>query len=205
MVLYLFLLINSLFFSTFATSTLTKQELLEIRYDDIVWGCDNASNVIIEYSSFACPHCGDYHKNILPKLKTEFIDTCKTKYVYRDLPTTFQALRGSLICKCLAIDNNKINKEKYFTYLQVLFNHQLQWVVDNNYQEKIKGLLQFYNVPPQAVDKCLEDKATMMHIVDNALNGMKILEIKQSPYLIINGKIIHFPTYEKIIAELKYP
>ena len=50
---------------------------------DYYFGNDFAPINVIVYSSFNCPHCLDFHKNVFEKLKKNYIDTNLIKYVSR--------------------------------------------------------------------------------------------------------------------------
>ena len=54
---------------------------------DVVLGDKSATVEIIEYASTTCGHCRTFHKTILPRVKSDFIETGKAKLIYRDLPT----------------------------------------------------------------------------------------------------------------------
>src|ERR671924_995150 len=47
-------------------------------------GKEDAPVTIVEYFSLGCPHCRKFHETILPKLKTDYIDTGKARLVLRD-------------------------------------------------------------------------------------------------------------------------
>ena len=54
--------------------------------DDPVLGDKNAPVEIIEFSDYQCPFCRKFWTETLPSIKTEYIDTGKVKFVYRDFP-----------------------------------------------------------------------------------------------------------------------
>ena len=56
--------------------------------DDPVLGNKNAPVEIIEFSDYQCPFCRKFWTETLPSIKTEYIDTGKVKFVYRDFPLT---------------------------------------------------------------------------------------------------------------------
>jgi protein-disulfide isomerase len=49
-------------------------------------GDSGARVAIIEYADFECPYCGEYERKTFPLLLTDYIETGKVKYFYRDLP-----------------------------------------------------------------------------------------------------------------------
>ena len=58
----------------------------ELEDDDAFLGDKNAPVVMVEFSDFQCPFCRRFWTDTLPLLKTEYIDTGKVKFVYRDFP-----------------------------------------------------------------------------------------------------------------------
>jgi protein-disulfide isomerase len=64
---------------------------------------DRAAKVaVIEFSDFQCPFCGRYTKEILPQLDTEYVQTGKVKYVFRDFPLEFHknAFKAAEAAQC---------------------------------------------------------------------------------------------------------
>ncbi len=49
-------------------------------------GREDAPIVIVEYSDYQCPYCGQFHATVLPRLKSEYIDSGKVRFIFRDLP-----------------------------------------------------------------------------------------------------------------------
>src|SRR3989338_5169830 len=56
--------------------------------DDPVLGNKNAPVTIIEFSDYQCPFCRKFWTETLPSIKSQYIDTGKVKFVYRDFPLT---------------------------------------------------------------------------------------------------------------------
>ena len=54
--------------------------------DDAIMGSEDAPVTMIEFSDFECYYCGKFYTETLPQLKTNYIDTGKVRFVYRDYP-----------------------------------------------------------------------------------------------------------------------
>ena len=52
-------------------------------------GDAKATVALIEFSDYQCPFCGRYTKDTLPQIESEYVETGKVKYVFRDLPLDF--------------------------------------------------------------------------------------------------------------------
>src|SRR3990170_198045 len=53
---------------------------------DRVLGKATAPVTVIEYVSLTCPHCANFQKTLFPRVKKEFIDTGKVRYIVREFP-----------------------------------------------------------------------------------------------------------------------
>lgn len=86
---------------------------------DIIFGDPNAPVTIIEYASWTCPACLDFHSRIMPTVKTDYIDTGKVRLVFREFPTAPAniAVAGFALARCTADEN-------YYDILDELFMRQ---------------------------------------------------------------------------------
>ena len=53
---------------------------------DMALGPANATVTITEYASMTCPHCAAFTEKVFPKIKSEFIDSGKIRFVFREFP-----------------------------------------------------------------------------------------------------------------------
>ena len=72
---------------------------------DIVLGSANAPVTIIEYASLSCGHCAAFHTGIYPTIKTEYIDTGKLRFIFREYPLDLQAAAASMVARCIGKDD----------------------------------------------------------------------------------------------------
>ena len=88
---------------------------------DMALGPANASVTITEFASMTCPHCAAFNEAVFPKIKSEYIDTGKVRYVFREFPLDIKAAAGSMLARCIAKDD----AGKYFAVVDLLFRQQL--------------------------------------------------------------------------------
>ncbi len=88
-------------------------------FGDVVLGDASAPVELVEYASLTCSHCRDFWKQVYPRLKSEYIDTGKVKYVMKDWPTAPAdlAIAGVGLSRCAG-------KDKYYAIVDEFFTRQ---------------------------------------------------------------------------------
>jgi|GEM_PF-2092389 len=162
-------------------SNFDKDTILEITKKDFILGCDNAPNIIIEYSSFVCPHCAEFHAQSFRELEKKYIDTCKVKYVHRDFPTSPAALFASMLAHC---------SDDYLSSAEMLFSSQGGWAFSHNYKEGLITMFKLRGMTDDTIKKCGENKELNKYITTVAYQAVKGLEINYTPTFFVNGEKI---------------
>ena len=87
-----------------AIPTLTSPLLLQ---GEPVLGDPNAPLTIVEFSDFECSYCRRFHKQVMPQLKRDYIDTGLVRFVHKDLPLPFHphALPAAAAARCAGEQN----------------------------------------------------------------------------------------------------
>ena len=170
-------LITSIFIIFYLLPLDSKAEIKTITEGNL-----DAKIKLIVFESLTCSHCADFHKNIYPKLKEDFIDKGYAYIEFRNFPLDIAALNASKIAHCRNDGNSEI--------LHLLFNNQSLWVkgktindLNNNLNEFIKKSKLNLNI-----DNCQNNKQIEDHILTDRINGVKKFKIESTPTLIINGK-----------------
>ena len=148
----------------------------------IIEGNVDAKIKLIIYESMTCTHCADFHKNIYPKLKEEFIDTGYISLEFRNFPLDLAALNASKLAHCKNDGNSEI--------LHFLFNKQNDWVKGKNILEINNNLKDLINEQKFDLnfENCLNEKEIEDFILEERIDGNKKFDIKATPTLIINDK-----------------
>ena len=87
-----------------ADAAAARQTLAPVTSADRSIGRADAPVTVVEYASFACNHCADWHRFVYPTFKTRFIDTGQVRFVFRNLPTLPEemSLPGAALARCAA-------------------------------------------------------------------------------------------------------
>ena len=168
---------------------------------DMALGPADAKVTITEYASMTCPHCAAFNDQVFPKIKSEFIDTGKVRYVFREFPLDIKAAAGSMLSRCIA--NGDPNK--YFAVTDLLFKSQSDWVMKNT-TESLSRIGKQAGLSQQQVDDCLKDQALLDKIAADQKYASEVLKVDSTPTFFINGEKIKGETsieqFEKKINPL---
>jgi len=168
---------------------------------DMALGPANAAVTITEYASMTCPHCAAFNADVFPKIKSEYIDTGKIRYVFREFPLDIKAAAGSVLSRCIAKDD----ANKYFAVTDLLFKTQADWVMKNTTESLIRigkqaGLTQ------DQIEACLRDQSLLDKLAADQKYAAEVLKVDSTPTFFINGEKIKGETsieeFEKRINPL---
>ncbi|WP_298878686.1 DsbA family protein [uncultured Bradyrhizobium sp.] len=152
---------------------------------DMALGPKDAAVTITEFASMTCPHCAAFNEQVFPKIKSEYIDTGKVRYIFREFPLDIKAAAGSMLSRCIAKDD----APKYFAVTDMLFRQQNDWVVKNT-TETLTRIGKQAGLTQQQVEACLKDQALLDKIAADQKYASDVLKVDSTPTFFINGEKI---------------
>ena len=199
--LNLFFLIKILFIylsfllSSYASELNTQNNLVSI-------GKDDAPVEIKIYSSLTCPHCADFHTNVLPKIKSKYVETGKVKLILIDFPLDELAFNASKLLHC-------VDTKDQISYLDTIYETQSEWTSGTSISEindNLRNIVQNFGVNQEKFDKCLNNQKVEDKILEGRIDGQKRYSIESTPTIVINDKKLNteasFKNIEKKIEKL---
>ena len=170
---FLFLLL--IFFSTI--SNISAEDIKRI-----IVGHKDAKIKIIAFESLTCSHCANFHKDVYPQLKKEYLDTGLAQIEFRHFPLDIAAFNASKVSQCKNDGESEI--------LNSLFANQQKWVKGSSAEEANKNLQKFlinegFNVD---FEKCIENKEIEDFVLNDRIDGVKKYKVNATPTIIINEK-----------------
>ncbi|MBL8536070.1 MAG: DsbA family protein [Hyphomonadaceae bacterium] len=162
--------------------------------DDMILGADNAPVTLIEYASSTCPHCAEFHEAVFEQLKTNYIDTGKVRYVFREYPTAppAVAVAGFQLARC-----GGATSEQYFTRLGELFRQQRAIFATGSMEGVRQKFLEIgaaAGLSQEQVLECISDEAGAERIQRIVDAGNREFNISGTPTIIINGRKVEDPS-----------
>ncbi len=162
-----------------------QADVMKILEDDNVLGDTTAPIAIVEYASLTCGHCGNFHNNILHKIKKDFIDTGKAYLVYRDFPLDRWAFQASVLA-------HTAGKNRFFPALEILYSKQPQWRDGGNITEDLAEIGKMLGVPRAKFDAALEDQELGERILMDRMVGNNEYGVDSTPSIFINGERFNY-------------
>ena len=178
----------SLFFIFSIGTTISNAEI-----KPIIEGNTFAKVKLIVFESLTCSHCANFHKNVYPSLKEDFLDKGLASIEFKSFPLDLAAFNASKIAHCKNDGNSEV--------LHYLYLNQDKWIKGSTIDDLNKNLKKAIKDSSFSLDfeKCINDKQIEDYILEDRINGAKKFKIEATPTLIINGETFENPTnYKKL-------
>ena len=145
-------------------------------------GNKDAKITIIAFESLTCSHCANFHEDVYPQLKKEYLDTGLAKIEFRHFPLDIAALNASKVSQCKNDGDSSM--------LNSLFANQQKWVKGSSVEEANENLQKFLESEGFNVDfkKCIENKEIEDFVLNDRIDGVKNFKVNSTPTIVINDK-----------------
>lgn len=165
---------------------------------DMVLGAANSPVTVVEYASMTCGHCAEFHKTVFPKLKSEYIDTNKIRFIFREFPLDIKAAAGSMLARCVGKDDPK----KYHAVVDILFASQNDWVLKDT-SEQLRRVAKQAGMSDDAFNACLSNQSMLDAMKKGQDYAFEKLKVDSTPTLFVNGTRLKggasFEDFKKLI------
>ena len=170
--------------NAYASEIKMSQKEIPLNYafpQNHVMGENKAPVTLYEYSSFGCFHCADFHLQVLPELKKEFVDKGLLKVVFVPLPLDKNSMDAALLAEC-------VDEGKYFSFIEVLFKKQRDWGMAFNPQKVLLQYAALSGLENEKAKACLKNDATAERILKDRQAGLSDLGISGTPSFVVSSK-----------------
>ena len=170
----------------------------------IISGNKDAKTTIIIYESLTCSHCANFHKEIYPQLKKEYIDTGLAKIEFRHFPLDVAAFNASKIAQC----KNNQSEELGLKILESFYSNQQAWVKGNTIEEINENLKKFLKKEGFTLDfeNFIKNEEIEDFVLNDRIEGTKNFKINATPTIIINNekfeKSLNYKNLKKSLEKL---
>lgn len=170
-------------FSTAALAQEATPSAEAQRVPDMVLGVAEAPVEVIEYASFTCPHCANFHQTVFDDLKRDYIDTGKVRFVYREVYFDRFGLWAAAVARCAG-------PEKYFAVADMIYDTQKEWIGDGTpatIADNLRKIGIKAGLTAEQVDACLRDEDQMKAMIATYQANATRDGINSTPSFVIDG------------------
>ncbi|MGH6783689.1 MAG: thioredoxin domain-containing protein [Sphingomicrobium sp.] len=159
-------------------------------------GNPNAPITVIEYASLTCPHCASFQRDVFPRVKKEFIDTGKVRYIVREFPIGHMSGAAAIVNRCAPED-------KYFFLLNQFLTRQPEWVSEDVRPDAIYSVAKASGMTRETFDKCLSNQTIIDGLTEVKQRGRQFGVIGTPTFFINGRKAQGEVTFEEIKAMIE--
>jgi len=152
---------------------------------DRTMGSSQAPITVIEYAAPMCPHCARFNAEVIPLLKSNYIDTGKVFYIFRVFPIGAADVPAEALARCQPA-------ESYFGFIDLLFRNQDKWDPENGVTDvhgALVSLSRIAGMSAEQADACMNNQDEQKRIMAVAQDASARYGITGTPTLIINGEV----------------
>lgn len=163
---------------------------------EMVQGAEDAPVEIIEYASYTCPHCANFHQGPYKQLKKEYIDTGKVKFIYREVYFDRYGIWASMVARCGG-------PEKFFGITDLIYQGQSEWTRAGGPAEIVEELRKIGRLAGLSNDQleaCLQDGTKAQTLVAWYQKNAEKDGIQATPSFVVNGKKVDNQSYDEFKA-----
>ncbi|MDH5797872.1 MAG: DsbA family protein [Paracoccaceae bacterium] len=147
-------------------------------------GNPDAKVTVVEYASFTCPHCRNFHSNVFDQLKANYIDTGKIHFIYREVYFDRYGLWAGMIARCGG-------EMRYFGITDMIYDMQQEWTNSSDPTQIAANLRQLgiaSGLSGEQVDACMADVAKAEAMVAVYNQNRQRDDVTSTPTFRINGE-----------------
>jgi protein-disulfide isomerase len=175
---------------------------------DVPLGAEDAPVTVVEYAALTCPHCRDFWKWDFPKLKANYIDTGKVKYIYRDFPLESDPETGKAadgLGLLLASVSRCAGKDKYYAMIDEFFTRQYDVMMaaqSGNALPVLNEIGAKNGLTSDQIITCIDHQPELKASIKKSHDDGAEKGVKGTPAVFINDVMVENPTTENIFAAI---
>ena len=165
---------------------------------ELSMGKADAPVTLIEYASYTCPHCQRFHEEVFGKIKANYIDTGKVRFIYREVYFDKYGLWAAMIARCGG-------EMKYFGISDMLYDTQKDWLApgdDAGIAENLRKVGLKAGLSADEIDQRMNDEGKARAMVETYQKNATADKIEGTPSFIIDGQLYKNMGYDEFAATL---
>ena len=153
---------------------------------EMTMGDPDAPVTVVEYASYTCPHCARFHEDTFKQLKTDYIDTGKVHFIYREVYFDRFGLWGSIVARC-----GEGAENRFFGITEMLYAQQSDWARQDDpaaIVDRLRRIGKTAGLTDAQLDQCLTDGDNAQALYARWLEFQEADGIDSTPSFVIDGR-----------------
>ncbi|MGE5477846.1 MAG: thioredoxin domain-containing protein [Bacteroidales bacterium] len=185
-----------------AATTAVAAEQEKGRSTDLVEGRADAPITMIEYESYSCSHCAEFHRGTYPRLKKDWIATGKVRLVHRFAPGDIGDLAAARLTVCAARKNRSL-RDAFYAKSEDLAKLAAKERAEEK-QALVIDIAANAGMPIDDMQACIGERELSLDILHGMKEAKEKYALKGTPTFIIDGTPVPGNiSYEKLVPLLK--
>lgn len=180
-----------------AANAQTSETATDVEILEMALGAEDAPITVVEYGSFTCPHCANFHKNAFGQLKANYIDTGKVRFINREVYFDRFGLWAAMVARCSG-------PEKYFGIVDIIYTEQREWASGEPGEivENLRKIGLRAGMEADQIEACLQDGDKAQALVAEFQKNSEADGVRSTPTFIVNGETYSNMSYTDFAAVL---
>lgn len=171
-------------------------------------GSVTAPVTIVEFIDYACPHCAGFETQIMPMLKSQYVNTGKVRFVVRNFPLSYHAAAN---VAAQAVECARRQKESFGWTLHDALLTVTAADNDLTQNDVYAAFQKLPGIDTEAMYYCIDTKATQARITQDEQDGVNG-GVNGTPSFWVLGQhgkaeliqgAVSFATFQKVIAGMQ--
>ena len=173
---------------TNATDGINHQDVKEMTL-----GSETAPVEIIEYASLTCPHCRHFHEESFFKLKKDYIDSGKVKFIFREVYFDKYGLWAGMVAR-------GGGSKRYFGLIDLIFNKQDEWTKGDVSEvvKKLERIGKISGLSGAEIQSCMQNNDKARALVESYKKNAVKDNVQSTPSFVVNGKLFSNMDYNEL-------
>jgi protein-disulfide isomerase len=145
-------------------------------------GRADAPVVVREFFSLTCSHCAAFHRDTMPQVKKELVETGKVRFIFHDFPLDQVALTAAVVARHLPAAS-------YDPFVTALLASQDRWAFARgvNTTDELAKMAALAGLSRAAFDAAVADEATRAALLKARDDSSRIYGIDSTPSFVFSG------------------
>lgn len=148
-----------------------------------VIGAEDAPVSVIEYASFTCGACANFHETAYPRLLEKYINTGKVRFEMRSYLRAEPDFYATLVMSCAPA-------ERFEALADLFFDNQREWLTSGDYNGYVETLAKRAGFSASRYQQCITDEDARKTALNTTQRGNEVYKINATPTVIVDGEVL---------------